>query len=282
MTREWFDIPDDNWESLAGFFPIASLDRHPSGNYISMQIVANDGIINERAAIWDTKTRKVVWNPENANALCWIEAGHELLILEKRSSEDAKRPPLFVTPTQDEYQYFARRISWPGLETISCVKIKFLMGWPIDIVPSPVDKLACLIWQDQCESGIEFISWEQGELQQLSKIGFLTDSNYIQTPVFNEYGTILAVSLGAGCWWSESPDEASSGGHFDVGYIVWTEVNSGRYNRINIEVDLPDGWLPDDIDDVLQNMYLSPPIFISPNELKILLPTKEERILSLF
>lgn len=283
MTREWFDIPDDKWEALTGFFPIACLDRHPSGNYVSMQIIdTNDEVITERAAIWDTKTRKIVWSPENTNALCWIERGSELLVLEKFPKKGAERPPLFVTPTQSEYQHFMRKVSWPGLETISRLELKFPMGWLIDIVSSPVAELACFVWRDQCESGIEFVSWESGELQQLPKMGFLTDSTFIQGPVFNENGTVLAMSFGAGCWWSESPDEPSAGGSFNAGYIIWTETNSGRYNRIDIEVILPAGWLPEDIEDNLHNMCLSRPIFISPNEIKISLPTKEERIISLY
>ena len=282
MTREWFDIPDDKWEALTGFFPVACLDRHPWGNYVSMQIVSNVGIIYELAAIWDSKTRKIFWSPENTNALCLIENGNELLVIERIHQPNQVRPSIFVTPTQNEYKHFMRRLSWPALDTISRIELNYPMGWLVDLVASPTDNIACFVWQDQCESGIEFVSWESGELQQLPKMGFFADSRFIQGPVFNEHGTVLVMSFGAGCWWSESLDEPSPGGSFKAGYIIWTEMNSGRYNRIDIEVILPAGWLPEDIEDDLHNMFLSQPIFISPNEIKISLPTKEERIISLY
>lgn len=280
MGREWFENPDKKWEVLAGCFPVACLDRHPSGNFVSMQIISNDIFINERAAIWETKTRELVHSPENAKAMCWIERGSELLVLETIHRDDVERPPLFVTPLQREYQHFVRRVSWPGFETISVLEIKFPMGWLVDIIPSPTEPLACFVWEDQCESGIEFVTWEQGTLQQVPKRGFFSDSNFMQGPVFNEDGTVLAMSFGAGCWWSETPDEPSPGGSFKAGYIIWTEVKSGQYHRKDIDVVVPEGWRPEDPDDSLHTMCLSQPIFIGPNEVKILLPTKEEHIVT--
>ena len=129
--------------------------------------------------------------------------------------------------------------------------------------------------------GAEYISWEDGHLEQLKNIGFITDSNLIREPVFNEEGTFIAMTFGNGCWWSESPDIPSSGGQFYAGYLVWSEAKSGKYQRIDIIIDLPIDWVPEDPEDILNNEFLGKPIFINSNEVKILLPTKEERILPL-
>jgi hypothetical protein len=281
MGRELFDLYDQKWEPLEGSFPSALLDTHPSGDFVAMQVVLHNEVTTERAAIWNTKARKIHWNPGNANALCWIENGTELLVLEKLHKEGAIRPPLFVTPTQAEYQHFLRRMSWPGLDTISCIELKFPMGWLIDIVPSPVDKLACFVWQDQCESGIEFVSWREAELCQLPKKGFCMDSNLIQGPVFNSDGSIIAMTFGGGFWWGSTPEEPSPGGNFNVGCLIWSETGSGIYNRIDLDVTIPAGWKPRDPEDVLHNEFLSRPEFISPHEVKIALPTGEEQLLSL-
>lgn len=283
MAREWLDFLDTKWEALEDTFPGASLDTHPSGKFIAMQVSPSGNVImNERAAIWNTKTRRIHWNPGNANALCWIEGGSELLVLEELPNEAAIRPPLFVTPTQGEYKHFMRRLSWPGLDTISCLEIKYPHGRLIDVVASPTDSLACFAWLDQCEAGIEFVSWEEGELRQLANIGlYEKNSNRIQGPVFSPDGTVLAMTFGAGFWWAETPDDPSPGGDFIAGYVIWSETGSGSYHRIDINVSIPTGWKPRDPQDILHNEFLSKPEFVCTHEVKIVLPTGEERLLSL-
>jgi len=281
MSREWLKNPDITWELLEGAIPSVYLDSHPSGKFVAMQALSCEEVNTERTAIWNTKTRKIHWDPGNANALCWIENGTELLILEESRKKGAVRPPLFVTPTQAEYQHFMRRMSWPALDTISSLELKFPMGWLIDIIPSPSDKLACFVWQDQCESGIEFVSWKEKELRQLPKIGFCMNSNLIQGPVFNPDGSTLAMTFGGGFWWGSTPEEPSPGGNFNVGCLIWSETGSGNYHRIDINVSIPIGWKPRDPEDILHNEFLSKPEFISPREVKVLLPTGEERFISL-
>ena len=282
MTRKWLDDPDNKWEALDGNFPVACLDIHPSDKFISMQVIAYNGITNERAAIWDVNTKKIVWCPENASALCWIENGTELLVIERIYQPSKEKPSLYATATQNEYKYFMRRLSWPALDTISSIELNFPLGWIIDVVPSPTDKLVCFVWQDQCESGIEFVSWQQSELKQLPDIGFYGNSNRIQGPVFSSDGTTLAMSFGVGFWWAETPEGPSLGGDFNVGCLIWSETGSGSYNRIDINVSIPNGWKPRDPEDILHNEFLSKPEFVCKHEIKIQLPTNEERIIPLY
>lgn len=282
MTLDIFRKPDRKWESFLGVYPSALIDTHPSGEYVAMQVVQTDEeVTRERAAIWNAVSRKLFVIPENANALCWIERGTEVLILEEFYRDVNTRPPQYATPIQSEYRHFSRRLSWPAMDTIEKIELKFPMGWLIDIIPSPLEKIACFVWQDQCEAGIEYVSWEDGHLEQLDSIGFTTDSNLIRGPVFNEESTFIAMTFGNGCWWSESPDIPSPGGQFCAGYLIWSEAKSGKYQRLDINIDLPADWKPEDPEDIINNEFLGKPVFINSNEVKILLPTKEERIILL-
>ena len=283
MALDLFKQPDNKWEPFLGEYPSALIDTHPSGEYVAMQIVQiNEEVTKERAAIWSTASRKVFVRLENTNALCWIERGTEMLMLEEFHKTANIRPPLYATPIQSEYQHFLRRLSWPAMDTIEKIELKFPMGWLIDIVPSPTTKLACFIWQDQCESGIEFVTWEDGQLRQLPEMGFIADSNLIRGPVFNDEGTFIAMTFGKGCWWAETLEETSIGGDFYVGYLIWSQIGSVKYNRININVSIPSGWKPHNPEDILTNEFLGKPVFISPHELQILLPTNEKRIIALY
>jgi|GEM_PF-4142116 len=159
MTLDFFRQPDSEWESFLGEYPCALIDIHPSGEHVAMQVVQIDeGVTKERAAIWNTASRRLFVIPENTNALCWIERGTEILMLEELYRNAHTRPPHFVTPIQSEYQHFLRRLSWPAMETIEKIEVKFPMGWLIDVTPSPSGEIACFVWQDQCEAGIEYMA----------------------------------------------------------------------------------------------------------------------------
>jgi hypothetical protein len=277
MGRIWLDSPDSKWEPLGGAFPSACLDVHPSGEFLAMQVLPSGGFTNERAAVWNTKTRAIHWNPGSANALCWIEGGNELLVLEESPDKAAIRPSVFATPTQAEYRHSMRRLSWPALDTISCLELEFPHGWLVDVVASPADALACFVWEDQCEAGIEFVSWEGTGLRQLPNIGHHENSNRIQGPVFSADGTVVVMTFGAGVWWAETPDDSSAGGKRNVGCIVWGKTKSGSYRRIDIDVSVPVGWQPEDPTDMLRNEFLSTPVFSCRHEVRIVLPTGEER-----
>jgi hypothetical protein len=280
VGRKWLESPDSKWEALAGALPDVCLDVHPSEEFVAMQVLPSAGFTNERAGVWNTKTRTIHWNPGNANALCWIEGGNELLVLEELHDEGVTKPPVLATPAQREYRHFMRRLSWPGLDTISCLELEFEFphGWLVDVVASPADALACFVWEDQCEAGIEFVSWEGPRLQQLPNIGHYENSNRIQGPVFSADGTVVVMTFGAGVWWAETPDDSSAGGKLNVGRIVWGKTKSGRYRRIDIDVSVPAGWRPEDPQDMLHNECLSMPVFTCPHEVRVVLPTGEERL----
>ena len=57
----------------------SQLARNPGGNFVAMQVTVWIETTAERAAVWDTSTRKIAWNPDDANALAWVPGGEEML-----------------------------------------------------------------------------------------------------------------------------------------------------------------------------------------------------------
>jgi hypothetical protein len=280
MAREFRIGEFLDWEPLDGAAPDTVLDEHPGGDCIVFQVWPLNST-TERAAVWDGRTRKICWNPGNANAMCWIEGGRELLVLEEEYVPAAERPEIFVTPLQSDYRHYFRRVSWPGQETIEQIEVRYPTGWVTDVMVVPGhDRLGCFVWEDQCEGGIEFVSWNSGPLRQLEGLGYFGEgSNRIRGPAFSADGSALAMSYGPGVWWEELFEEEEGVVKRDVGFVVWGRTLSGEYQRIDLEVEVEIGWQPEDPEDMVRNELLGLPEFVSNNEIRIFLPTGEERLL---
>lgn len=275
MTRKWIDKPDPMWEQLRGEPPQIRLDRHPSGEFVAMQVNLQLETMTQRVAVWNTETRNIEWNPGNANALCWIENGNQVLLIEEVFVPDLNRSAVFATPLQREYTHFIEKLSWPARELIDSTEVTFPTGHLVDIVSSPTEALACFVWEDQHEAGIEFVSWRDGKLRQLPDCGYFGHSNLIQGPVFSPGGRFVAFSYGEGVWWSDDPYMPSSGGTHRVGWVVISEAASGIYRESEVTTSIPEGWLPADPDSIW-NEFLTCPVFITDDTVEVMLPTGEK------
>jgi len=98
MARQWLDEDGRNWEPLLGERPHSQLARHPSGDFVAMQVSAWIETTVERAAVWDTRTRKIAWNPDDANALAWVPGGEEILVLRESFTPNLSGRGICVTP----------------------------------------------------------------------------------------------------------------------------------------------------------------------------------------
>ena len=76
MSTIWQD-----WEPLHGRQPYSLLATHSGGQFVARQVTAWTNTTVERAGIWDAKTRQLVWNPGNANAICWTPDGNEVMLI---------------------------------------------------------------------------------------------------------------------------------------------------------------------------------------------------------
>ena len=127
MPRQWITEPEHEWEPLLGEPPSCQMSVHPSGDYVALQASVWLDTTTERAAVWDTRTKKIVWNPGDANAMAWVPGGNAILLLR-------------------EVYCFEMR-SWPSLDLIGSCPIEPSTGWLTDVVPSPNGSLACVVWQ---------------------------------------------------------------------------------------------------------------------------------------
>jgi hypothetical protein len=142
--------------------------------------------------------------------------------------------------------------------------------------------MACVVWLDQCEAGVEFISIAVGEVRQLLGKGYFgSRSNSLRGPVFSSDGRFLAFTYGNGPWWSADglPITPSLGGRHTVGWVVVGDVDKGTYREIEVDTQITEGWLPPDPEDMTHEM-LGCPSFIDPDRFKVILPTGEERVFS--
>jgi hypothetical protein len=279
MAREWLDEDDRDWEPLLGKRPSCRLARHPGGDFVAMQVSAWIETTVERAAVWETRTRKIAWNPGDANALAWAADGGEILVLRESFEPNPSGRGIFATPLQSEYGYSFERRSWPSLHPIASAPIDPPTGWLIDLVPSPGRPMACAVWQDQCEAGIEMVSWEEGQPGQLAGRGYYGRSNLIAGPAFSPDGRYVAIGYGEPCWWSEDHETPSKGGQLKVGWVVVGDPMAGWYREIDFIVPIPKGWLPADPNDI-RNELLNCPEFMDSRMVQVTTPTGFVKTLS--
>ena len=277
MVRTYFDVPAPEWEPLEGDAPIGLLDQHPSGQYVALQVIVLHETFVWRAAIWNTTTQTIVWNPGDANALCWLPGGHELLVVREIFTPQAERRGIFLTPLQAEFRHLIERRTWPEQRLIDTIDVSFPTGWLVDVIVSPVAPLACFVWNDQCEAGIEFVSWTDGSFQQLHNRGYYGNSNLLEGPVFSPDGAVVVFSYGTDGWWSEDPELPSQGGTFKVGWIVIYNVAHGSYREVDVLATIPVGWLPEDPERIYHNGAVSCPRFSTLERFSVTLPTGEQQ-----
>ena len=166
MTRRWLSQPDTSYEPLQGAYPDAVLDEHPSGEFVAMQVTVALDVLQERAAVWNTKTRELVWKAEDLNAICWSSRGDEVYVVRQSYHRSVDHPARIVTPLQSEVSYFFQRHSWPGRQLTACSSIRPPTGWIVDVAVSPIGDLACFSWNDQTEARVELVSIVGNEVPQ--------------------------------------------------------------------------------------------------------------------
>ena len=132
--------------------------------------------------------------------------------------------------------------------------------------------MACVVWQDQCEAGIEVVSWEAGQPGQFVGRGYYGRSNLIAGPAFSPDGRYVAMSYGEPCWWSDDHETPSKGGELKVGWVVVGDPIAGKYREFDVVVPIPKGWLPADPDDI-RNELLNCPQFVDDKTVQVTTPT---------
>ncbi len=253
----------ENWEPLHGEQPYTLLALHPFGRFAARQVSTWTDTTVERAAIWDAETRKIVWNPGNANAICWTPDGDEVLLI--RDPYD----PAVMASGQYEYAHYFERRSWPALEVIECSKYEVPDGWVVGLVPHPHRKLACVVWRDQCCSGIGFVSWESGSACSIPDSQCSVSTNLNSDAVFSPKGRYLVCAYGIDCWWSDDPEEPSPGGEFQAGVVVITDLDTWEHRDVEVRLSAPADWLLNDPEDSTSLALFSRPRFVDDEQFEV-------------
>src|SRR5579864_2639644 len=112
------------------------------------------------------RTRKIVWSPVNVNAVCWFGDGKRVLTIVETSKQQRPSGAIPTTVLQSEIQYSLEERLWPTLSLVSSCDLRPPTGWILDVIPLPSGSMACYVWSDQGEAGIEFVSISEAEFHQ--------------------------------------------------------------------------------------------------------------------
>lgn len=281
MARKWIEKIEPEFEKLLGRLPSVFLDHHPDQELVAMQVIAWIETQTERAAIWNTKSKQIEWKLDDANALCWTSDGKEILILREKyepKPEERVTPSgiRIVTPLQSEFSYSFERRTWPDKQVIASCKLENPTGWWVDVVASPTQPLACCVWVDQCEAGIEWVRWKEGRLTQEFNQGYFGHSQFLEGPVFNSDGSYLGFSYTEDAWWSNDLETSSPSGEFKVGWVVICDTSNFMYREIEIQTKVAPGWTPEHFEET-EEAILSSPVFVDSKSFTVKLPTGEEQ-----
>jgi hypothetical protein len=261
--------PFDDFEKMpSGYIPYRLLDSHSDEKHRVMQAKDHS---SGRSAVWDKETKRIVWRPERAIALAWLNNGTQIGVLRRASST----PYEFVLYT------------WPEAQLLHHCPVSPPPGWGemLDLVISPQSNLALCLWLDQSEAGFEFIDISPQGVSHDAQAGyFLKGTNDVTRPAFSPYGQFWAFGYKMyEIWWVPDPedietyDQPARGGKYPLGALQVFQRKKPFSQAIPLIATLPAGWLPADPDteDVL---YLGNPVFLDEEHVQVRLPSGEVQV----
>ena len=286
---------------LHGERPFVMLDSHPNGRYVALQVVTYLETTCNRAAVWDRDTGKLEWAPEGVSALAWMPSGEHVAFIHEKYEHAPDHPAIIVTPLQSEFTYTLVLATWPEPRSIASCSVDFPMGWPTDLVVSPRGDLAVVEWNDQGESGLEFVAITADGPQQIAHPGlphiaplvngggidgggFLLTTNLTARPGFSPDGRYIVLAWqNEWVWWSQRYYDvdadgneiapASPGGEYTIGTVSIIDWQERTHRMVPIVEAIPIGWRPDPRSDGGEGLITDPPDFLDSEHFTLALPT---------
>ena len=123
-----------HYEPVDGTYPSAVLDVHPDGRHIALQAPTST---YGSGAVWDRQTGRLVWAPEDTQALCWLPGGRQLVALRGGKAHDER----------------LSRYRWPGRQHLRSCPIWYDGGWTLEVVASPRGDRVAFLWMEQHKGG---------------------------------------------------------------------------------------------------------------------------------
>jgi hypothetical protein len=273
------DLLLETFEPLDGTRPYNVLDRHPDGRSIALQAYLASAH-GERAAVWDLDSGTLIWKPSDTIALCWLLEGDHALLLRETYRRDPQHPPIIASPLQSEFTYTLERQTWPEHQLIRSCIVTPPEGWVNRVTVSPRKDLASVRWFEQHAAGFVLIDLDPDEDRQLPGVGYRTAPyNLVEGPVFSPDGRFIVLTCGRGFWWSDEagdPMQPAAGGSYELGHVAIYYLANHSVREIHVREEVPAGWLPDDPEDI-RNELLGEPVFADDQEFTVLLPNGSER-----
>lgn len=273
-----YDFDATGYQPIKGKEPFALLDRHPDGIHVGLQ--APDSPLN-RAGVWNAGTRRLVWEPNETVALCWLTGGTEAALIRYAYEHEPDLHTgkvVIASPLQSEHSWSLERWSWPDRERKRYIRIASRTGWFDNVAASPNGDVVAALWMEQDCAGVELIQLDRYGDRQLVGRSLEVDTNWVTGPVFSPDGRVLLLFCGRGdSWWapgSYDEDTPSPGGTFDFGQVVIYDLESQARSARNIPVRVPQGWLPRKPWSH-RDFLLDEGRFVNGREIEIQLPTDE-------
>ncbi len=177
-------IKFQEYEPLHNQLPNKIVARHPLGLYLLMTITQS-----RECAIWDTKTKKICWEPESGmieNA-AWLQQGSQLVYITANINKQLYNKTI-------EYYYTFCRVQLPEMKKLSAIPFEPRFEGMFKMTIAPSDSLAVVQWVTQGASGWEFILIDVNGDKQIKEAGFEVDGNdaYKSKPAYspdNNYRT---------------------------------------------------------------------------------------------
>ncbi len=218
-------IKFQEYEPLNNQFPNKILARHPSGLYLLMTITQT-----QDCAIWDTRTKKIYWKPENGSVktAVWLQQGSQLVFILVNKSNIKEM----------DYFYVFYRIHWPDMKILSSIPYEPCFEGMFKMTIAPSESLAVVQWVTQGSSGWDFIFIDTNGDKQLKEAGFEVDGNdaYRIPPIYSPDNSYL-VSGYHTLWirnqYSYVVPKIQEG--FEVGCVTIIHTKTGVYRHIIID-----------------------------------------------
>ncbi|MDQ6722467.1 MAG: hypothetical protein M3003_16975 [Candidatus Dormibacteraeota bacterium] len=261
------------YSKIHGQRPGTVLDRHRDGRHIALQAL---DVPLDRAGIWDTQSRKLVWEPKDTVALGWTSGGDQILSVTHRYRGSARHPRQFLTVPDSEVGYELRFASWPGLEPLASCELHLAKGWFDWVGVSPAGNRAAVRWINEEGGGFILVEINRTASKQLDGAEYHTTPNNISVPVFAPDGRNIVLACGRSDWWSTQEQEPLEGATLAVGHIAVYEMDFGPVREEGVRVTIPSGWSPADPGSP-EAQLLGDPRFTGPTTFAIGLPNGEER-----
>lgn len=251
---------------------VSGVHRHPTSNAFTVRPLFGQNCV---AAVWDSRTGQLLWSLPKATEFGWSADGQSIYGLFS----------MFGRSQRNGIRHRLDRYSWPECKLQEESFLSVPSGGADSLIMSPQGRYAAVVAIQSPEWYYEVLEL-QPKISQLW-IGQRIDEYLLDGPVFSPDDRYLVTIASTRYAWWAWPDEdeegfdeenwhiPSEGGQYECGWIYVHDLESNRFTKHTLNVNLPQGWLPTvkgGYDDGWNWMVIWGPEFINEKEFRVWLP----------